>query len=104
MTSYRTDPAWHGIKQIFTQGQADPDAEPVPVKLPAAWGQAGADALAALLPEAQKIDVAQDAAAWIAPIAARDASLGPALHAMLVARQGAPSAAIWLCTEPEWVF
>jgi hypothetical protein len=99
MTSYRTDPAWHGVKQIFAQGQADPDAASVPVKLPAAWGQAGADALAALLPDAKTIDAAQAAASWIAPIAAQDAALGPALHAMLVARQGAPSAAIWRQTD-----
>jgi len=95
MTNYRTDPAWHGIRQSVLQGQADPDADSVQVKLPASWGQAAADALAGLLPGERRIDIAQAATRWIAPLAEKEPALGPALHTLLAARQGAPCAAIW---------
>jgi len=101
MGTYKTDTSWHGIKQAIFEGQADPDAQAVTVKLPAAWGAGAADALAALLPGQARIDLALAAEIWIAPIAARartlgiSAGLGTQLHALLAARQGAPSAGIW---------
>jgi hypothetical protein len=101
MSTSRTDKSWHGIKQSVFAGRADPDAAAVDVKLPAAWGQEAADALAAMLPERGALDIAAAAEAWIAPIAARAETaglghgLGPALHALLAARQGSPDASIW---------
>jgi hypothetical protein len=87
MTMHRIHPAWHGIRQIVLNGRADPEAPEVAVKLPAGWGQAAADALAALLPDRRKIDLATAASAW--------AGESEALHALLAARQGAPDASIW---------
>ncbi len=111
------NPAWHGIKQAKFSGRADPDQPAIEVKLPAAWGQAAADALAAIFPDARRVELPMAADAWIAPIAARARNLGladdmgAALHAMLAARQGAPVAAIWRGTagtdrlvEPGFLF
>lgn len=101
MDKPHTDKSWHGIKQFSFCGQADPDAAPVPVKLPAAWGQDAADALAAMLPDRGKLDIATAASAWIGPIAARAATAGtapdiaPRLHRLLAARQGCPGTATW---------
>ncbi|MDE2239259.1 MAG: TSCPD domain-containing protein [Rhodospirillales bacterium] len=80
---------------------ADPDAPPVMVTLPAAWGQKAADALAAILPGKRMLHIAEAAEAWIAPIAARAAAAGLEdsiahdLHAMLSARRGSPSGNVW---------
>jgi hypothetical protein len=101
MGTYRTDKSWHGIRQNFSAGRADPDSAPVSVKMPAAWGAGAADALAAILPGQTTIDIALAAEAWIAPIAARAATagiadqLGTELHELLAARQGAPGAETW---------
>ncbi|HQT46272.1 MAG: hypothetical protein B7X08_06290 [Acidocella sp. 20-63-7] len=101
MGIYKTDKSWHGIKQAVFSGRVDPDAAAVNVKIPAAWGEAAADALAAILPDRRTLDIALAAEAWIAPVAARAATagisdnLGAELHALLAARQGAPSAAVW---------
>jgi hypothetical protein len=105
--------SWHGIRQRVFEGSADPDAAPVHVKLPTAWGQAAADALAALLPGRGEIEIAQAAEAWIAPLAARAATAGIApdlaagLHALLAQRRGAPGAQVWhnrAAAAPEFVF
>lgn len=113
MDKARTDKSWHGIKQFAFAGQADPDTAPVSVKLPAAWGQDAADALAAMLPDRGALDIAAAANAWIAPIAARAATAGiapdiaPALHSLLAARQACPGAAIWqnrASPAPEFIF
>jgi hypothetical protein len=83
------------------------------VKLPAAWGQDAADALAAMLPGRSEIDLAEAAACWIEPIAERaaaigiSATLGRDLHALLAARRGAPSAEVWrgeLLAQPGFTF
>ena len=101
MGTYKTHKSWHGIRQAVFTAQADPDAPPVTVKIPAGWGQEAADALAAMLPTAKRIDLALAAESWIAPIAARAATaeiaapLGHELHALLAARRGAPDAAVW---------
>ncbi len=101
MGTYKTHRSWHGIRQTVFTAQADPDAPEISVKIPAAWGQLTADALAAILPAARGIDIALAAEAWIAPIAARAATaemsstLGDELHALLAARRGAPDAASW---------
>jgi hypothetical protein len=106
MGPHKTHKSWHGIRQAVFTAQADPDAPPVAVKIPAAWGAAAADALAAMLPGAKNIDIALAAEGWIAPIAARavtaglSATLGDELHALLAARRGAPDAAIWANKAP----
>jgi len=101
MAQIKAEKPWHGIKQAAFAAAADPDAPQMTVKLPAAWGQAAADALAAILPEARRIDIADAAQGWIAPIAARAAAAdlspetGTALHELLASRRGSPSADIW---------
>jgi ribonucleoside-diphosphate reductase alpha chain len=106
MGPHKTHKSWHGIRQTVFTAQADPDAPSVAVKLPAAWGTAAADALAALLPGAKRLDIALAAESWIAPLAARaataglSATLGDELHALLAARRGAPDAAIWANKAP----
>ena len=92
---------WHGIRQTRFVAQADPDSPEAAIRLPVAWGQSAADALAALLPEQAEADLAQAAEGWIGPIAARaaaaglQADFGERLHALLAARRGAPGAALW---------
>ena len=76
MGPHKTHKSWHGIRQAVFTAQADPDAAPVPVKIPAAWGPAAADALAAMLPGAKKLDIALATESWVAPIAARAATAG----------------------------
>ena len=106
MGPHKTHKSWHGIRQAVFTAQADPDAPPVAVKIPAAWGAAAADALAAMLPTAKRLDIALAAESWIAPIAARaataglSATLGDELHALLAARLGGPDAAIWANKAP----
>ncbi|WP_139323364.1 hypothetical protein, partial [Roseomonas sp. TAS13] len=43
---------WSDVTLRRTRGQADPDAPPRAVALPAAWEDGAADALAALMPGA----------------------------------------------------
>jgi hypothetical protein len=101
MTQQSIDKSWHGIRQSVFRAQGDPDLPARPVKLPVAWGQNGADALAAMLPEQNSIDIAQAASRWISAVAARaeatgiSATMAADLHALLAARRGAASAAIW---------
>jgi hypothetical protein len=99
--AHPSDKSWHGIRQSIFSGRPDPDAPGIHVKLPVAWGQAAADALAALHPHTTAVDIAQAANAWIAPAAERAGAigvsdtLGTELHALLAARAGAPGAKIW---------
>ena len=113
MGQIKTDKAWHGIKQTTMTAAMDPDAAPITVKLPAAWGQQAADALTAILPHQSSIDVAAAAESWIEPIAARartaeqDAEIGSRLYQLLVQRRGSPSANIWrnrAAGRPGFVF
>jgi ribonucleoside-diphosphate reductase alpha chain len=101
MAQIKAEKPWHGIKQAAFAAAADPDSPQVTVKLPASWGQAAADALAAILPEAKRLDIAEAAQSWIAPIVARataaglSGTIGDELHELLATRRGAPSADIW---------
>jgi ribonucleoside-diphosphate reductase alpha chain len=80
---------------------ADPDAPPRLVTLPAAWDDAAAAALAALVPGGQPVMLAIAADAWIRPIAERalraglEMPLSERLHRMLLLRHGSPSMPIW---------
>jgi hypothetical protein len=93
--------AWRGIRTATFTAGADPDAEQIAVTLPVAWGQQAADALAALCPGQQEIDLATAAAAWIGPLGTQAEACGLApdlaanLHILLAQRQAAPTAGIW---------
>ncbi len=112
MVTSRIDRAWHGIRQAEFLAQPNPEAALVTVRLPVAWGQAAANAAAALLPGRERIDLAAEAEAWIAPVGARAAvagippGLAAALHALLAARRGAAAAGSWtsdLFRQPGFV-
>jgi hypothetical protein len=112
MAQQRVDKSWHGIRLSVFIAREDPDSPEIEVKLPAAWGEDAANALAAMLPGQTALDLAEAADAWIAPIAGRAAAIGVSatmsedLHAMLAARRGAPSAGIWRgeCSQPGFTF
>jgi hypothetical protein len=113
MAQQQIDKSWHGTKQSVFIGRADPDGCDIRVLLPAAWGADAADALAAILPDRSGIELAEAAAAWIAPIAERAAAIGFSatlsedLHALLAARRGAPSPEVWrgeLLVQPGFTF
>ncbi len=92
---------WRGIKQSTFLAAADPDAPPARVTLPAPWGQGGAEALAAILPGRPRLAIAEAAAGWINPIAARAQAAGltediaARLHGMLACRRASPGLATW---------
>jgi ribonucleoside-diphosphate reductase alpha chain len=113
---------WDGIRRRPVDAAADPDQAPVRVVIPVSWEQQAADALAALFPAPADgartksayagIDIVAAAETWIRPIAARAAALriaapdigppdigppeiGAGLHALLIARRGAPTDALW---------
>ncbi|HTQ71127.1 MAG TPA: TSCPD domain-containing protein [Acidocella sp.] len=113
MGQSRTDKSWHGIKLTSFDAAADPDAPPVLVTLPAAWGQKAADALAAILPGKRMLHIAEAAETWISPIAARAAAAGldediaANLHRLLAAHRASPSGNVWrnrAAGQPGFVF
>lgn len=113
MDSMMIEQAWAGMEMADFWGAADADAPARQVRLPAAWGQAAADGLAALLPEGEALDLPAAAADWVRPIAARAQTagivpdIGAQLHALLAARRGAPTPTLWRGTlhfEPGFVF
>lgn len=71
---------WSDVTLRRTRGQADPDATPRAVALPAAWEDGAADALAALMPGAgpgtRPLSLVSLAEAWIRRAAAGAAALG----------------------------
>jgi ribonucleoside-diphosphate reductase alpha chain len=92
---------WFGVRMRRTAAPARPDAEPRAVTIPAAWDDTAAAALAELAPGPGPVTLAHAAGAWIRPIAERArrseilAPLEDPLHALLLTRRGAPSAAVW---------
>ncbi len=79
---------------------ADPDANPRPLTLPAAWDDRAAAALAELAPGDGAASLPRAAEAWIRPVAARarlvgDTALADRLHRLLLNRQAAPTAPVW---------
>lgn len=79
---------------------ADPDTPPRALVLPASWDDRAAAALAALAPGEGRASLPHAAEGWIKPVAARARLLGQlpladALHHLLLARRGAPTAPIW---------
>lgn len=92
---------WRGVRTRTVLAAPEPDAPPRPVTLPAAWEPEAAEALAGLVPGLGRIHLETAAEAWIDG-AGRGAAglngasdLGLRLHALLLARRGAPDAALW---------
>ncbi len=85
------DKSWHGIRQSRFKAYGHPEASGTAVTMPAAWGQAAANALAALFPNQPSISLVTAAAGWIS----RCPAIAPALNALLASRRGAPGAATW---------
>jgi len=109
---------WEGVALRRTRAAADPDAEPRPVALPAAWDDTAAEALAALAPGGGAVALPRLAEAWIRRLAARGRKLGllldpgaaerfaAGLRALLLARRAAPGAGTWANdtkAEPRFV-
>jgi len=81
------------------QAAADPDAAPRLVRLPADWDDQAAQALAALLPGAGAVTLADGAAHWIERLAddpAAGPELGRELASLLLLRQAAPGEVFWM--------
>ena len=92
---------WHGVRMHRIAAPADPDGDPRPITLPAAWEDTAAAGLAALAPGIGAVHLAVAADGWIKPIAARaqragiETPLAERLHRLLLLRRGAPDASIW---------
>ena len=91
---------WHGVRMRDTAAGADPDAPARSLTLPATWDERAASALAALAPGEGRVTLPRAADSWIRPVANRareagDDALADRLHAMLLHRQGAPTAPVW---------
>jgi hypothetical protein len=95
-----TNRVWRGVRMREAAAGVDPEAPPRALVLPASWDDRAAAALAALAPGDGRVSVPHAAEGWIKPVAARarllgEARLADALHALLLARRAAPTAAVW---------
>lgn len=98
---------WQSVALRRTRAGADPDAQPRPVALPAAWEDEAAAAVAALAPGTGPITFPTLAEGWIRRVTTRGRRLGliatpeeadalaEELRALLLARRGAPGAEVW---------
>ena len=92
---------WYGVRMRRVAAAPDPDAAPREVTVPASWDDTAAAALAELAPGDGPVTLAGAADAWIRPIAERGrrsdipGPLEEPLHALLLARRGAPTAPVW---------
>ena len=92
---------WHGVRMHRVAAPTDPDGDPRPITLPAAWEDTAAAGLAALAPGIGAVHLAVAADGWIKPIAARaqragiETPLAERLHRLLLLRRGAPDASVW---------
>jgi hypothetical protein len=92
---------WQGVRTRKISIAADPDATARMVTLPATWEDSAASALAGLAPGSGPVTLAAAASAWIRPVGERarragiEAPLEAELHALLLARRGAPTAPVW---------
>jgi ribonucleoside-diphosphate reductase alpha chain len=98
---------WEGVALWRVRAAPDPDAPARAIALPVAWEDEEAAALAALAPGAGPVLLPRLAESWIGQMAERGRRLGiladaseadafaEALRALLLARRGAPGAAIW---------
>jgi hypothetical protein len=103
MTSNQTasQKTWLGVRTRKALAAPDPDAPARRVILPASWDDRAAEALAALAPGEGPVTLQDAATGWITPIAQRaqragiDIPLEADLHALLLARRGAPTDPVW---------
>ncbi len=92
---------WQGVRMRKAAAAPDPDLPARPVTLPVGWDDRAAAALVALAPGEGRLSLDTAAETWIRRLAARaagagiEAPLGPSLHALLLARRGAPTAPVW---------
>jgi hypothetical protein len=97
MKTHRT---WHGVRMRRIAIGADFDAPPWPLTLPAAWDDAAAQGLAALLAEQERPQRAGHIVAmtefWLSPL---EPALADALRHLLLRRQGAPGETVWTGQE-----
>ncbi|MDO9503659.1 TSCPD domain-containing protein [Falsiroseomonas sp.] len=103
----RAGTLWDQVGLWRVRAAPDPDAAPRPIALPVAWDEQAAEALAALAPGSGPVVFPKLAEGWISRLALRGRELGVladaaaqdgfahALRALLLARRGAPGAAIW---------
>lgn len=101
MISNKSVKSWHGTKLASFEAAADPDSPTIQAILPAEWGQAAADALAAILPGKRMLHIVDAAESWISTLCTRATTAGleidlhTGLHDMLAAQRASPSARIW---------
>ena len=97
----RTIRLWQGVRMRQVAAGADPDSTPREVTIPAAWDDAAAEALCALVPGEGPIALAAASAVWLGVIGqrARQSNQSPdiilALHGLLRRRQAAPTQSVW---------
>jgi ribonucleoside-diphosphate reductase alpha chain len=86
-------PGWQGVRMRKVMAGADPDAPARLVTIPAAWDDAAASALAAMVPGHKPIHLVEAAEAWIATFP--DPTLHITLHDFLRHRRLAPTSPAW---------
>jgi ribonucleoside-diphosphate reductase alpha chain len=97
----RTIRLWQGVRMRSVEAAGEPDANPRQVTIPAAWEDAAAEALAALVPGEGAVSLAASSAVWLGVVGQRarqageDDTLALCLHGLLRRRQAAPTQAIW---------
>jgi len=94
----KTDRIWHGVRLRQIEAGTDPDAPPRAIRLPAAWDDAAAGAIAELAPGDGPASLPGLVHAWLHPLLAQaeeKAELGRRLQDLLLRRRGAPSASVW---------
>ncbi len=94
----KTDRIWHGVRLRQIEAGADPDTPPRAIRLPAAWDDAAAGAIAELAPGDGPASLPGLVHAWLRPLLAHaeeKAELGLRLQDLLLRRRGAPSASVW---------
>ena len=90
--------AWHGVRMRKLATAADADDAPRLATIPAAWDDAAASALLALVPGSGAVSLPVAADVWVQRVAERagpDVTLAGELHALLIQRRGAPNALVW---------
>jgi ribonucleoside-diphosphate reductase alpha chain len=92
----KTDRIWHGVRLRSVEANADLDALPRAVRLPAAWDDLAAAAIAELAPGDGPASLPALVQGWLRPLLAHgNAGLGEQLQDLLLRRRGAPSASVW---------
>src|ERR1700733_7775718 len=97
----RTIRLWQGVRMRSVEASGEPDANPRQVTIPAAWEDAAAEALAALVPGEGAVSLAAASAVWLGVVGQRarqageDDTLALCLHGLLRRRQAAPTQTVW---------